>query len=532
MAFILISLWISDELTFNRIFSKADNIYQLSAKFDDQNDKFTYTSPPAISTFAAAGIPAIDQGCKVLKSMRISFRNEQVAYDESGLYADPSFFNIFDLPAKFIHENQPFSTPRSIVISKQLAQKYFGSQNPLGQTSELELDWIIKTKKEPFVVSGIIDNFPENSSLKGDFILPMELLKSIKGNDFENQWGEFQYSVYFLLHHQANPQEVAKQLTKIQKNKFNTEETSDQNSGLYAQFRYYLQPLNQVNLYRPDGQGNGIQVVYTLMSIGFIILLIACVNYVNLMTAKTTKRSKEISLRKIVGAKKMQLIFQYLTESSIIFSIALFLAIMMAYFCIPFFNEIAGKDLAFDFLSRDLYYILSITFLTTIILAGIYPAIIFSKKRVIGVTNGGVSAGTPQNHVRKLLVVIQFSCTIILIVSTIVFGKQFDFMRNKDLGYDQENVFLFEQKNFLGHYDAIRDELEKQAGILGVTAASSDLSNFGSETADIDWQGKSSEQQNFFITQVGIDRNFLQVMDIELSAGHGFLGTPADSNYV
>src|SRR5690606_32452241 len=156
-----------------------------------------------------------------------------------------------------------------------------------------------------------------------------------------------------------------------------------------------------------------------------------------------------ISLRKIVGAKKMQLIFQYLTESSIIFSIALFLAITMAYFCIPFFNEIAGKDLTFDFLSPDLYYILGVTFLTTIILAGIYPAIIFSKNRIIGVMNGGASRGTPQNHVRKLLVVIQFSCTIILIVSTIVFGKQFDFMRNKDLGYDQENVFLFEQKNFL-----------------------------------------------------------------------------------
>src|SRR5690606_32355949 len=171
---------------------------------------------------------------------------------------------------------------------------------------------------------------PENSSLHGDFILPINLLKTIKGKDFDSHWGDFQYSVYFLLNKNANQQDVAKQLTQTQKKNFNLGENSEQNTGLYAKFRYFLQPIKQVNLYSPDGKDNGIQLIYTFIGIGFIILLIACVNYVNLMTAKTSKRSKEISLRKIVGAKKSQLIFQYLTESSILFTISLLMAVVLA----------------------------------------------------------------------------------------------------------------------------------------------------------------------------------------------------------
>src|SRR5690606_20247374 len=254
MAVILISFWINDELTFNGMFSKSDKIYQLSAKFDEQSDKFTNTSPPAIATFGTDAIAAIQDGCKILKSMRISFSNDLLQFDENGLYADPSFFKLFDLPTKFLDQNQPFSTPRSIVITKKLADKYFGSQNPLGQTIDLELDWILKTNKEPFVVSGVIENFPENSSLHGDFILPINLLKTIKGKDFDSHWGDFQYSVYFLLNKNANQQDVAKQLTQTQKKNFNLGENSEQNTGLYAKFRYFLQPIKQVNLYSPDGK--------------------------------------------------------------------------------------------------------------------------------------------------------------------------------------------------------------------------------------------------------------------------------------
>ncbi|SJN23530.1 ABC transporter permease [Sphingobacterium sp. JB170] len=529
---ILISLWINDELSFNTAFSKYSRTYQATAQFDKHSEKFNYTVPAPIATIGKTEIPAIEDACRIFKSAKIAFSNGQLRYDESGIYADNSFFNLFDLPSKFIDTEKPFSSHRSIVITKSLADKYFGTQDPLGQTIELQLDWILQTKTEPFVVSGVIDNFPENSSLNGDFILPIALLKNIRGNDFDMQWGNFQYQVYFLLSKDSDPQAVSNQLTNMQKKRFQDVDGTAANEGLYRNFSYFLQPISDVNLYSPTGKDKGMQLIYTFCGIGLAILLIASVNYVNLVTAKTTKRRKEITLRKIAGAKKTDLFFQYVAESGTIFLIALLIAIVLAYLFIPLFNDLSGKNLTMDLRSKNIYLIFAITFFTTFVFAGIYPAILFSRNKPTSLFQTNTTSFGNKNNLRKLLVVLQFSFTVVLIISTITFGRQLHFMRKMDLGYDKENVFLFEQKNFLARYDAIRDELEKQPGILGVTAASSDLSNFGSETADINWEGKSIDQINFFITQVSIDRNFTEVMDIPLNQGIGFTGTAADSNHV
>lgn len=528
---VLISLWVNDELTYNSKFSKSDEIYQLTAQFETNSEKFNYSVPSPIAVFGKKEIPAVADACRAISTPKMSFGNGHLKFDEVGIYADDSFFKLFDLPSRFINVNQPFSSERALVITRSLAKKYFGKQDPLGQTIEIQLDWILKTNKEHFVISGVIDDFPENSSLNGDFILPISLLQDIKGENLQDKWGDFQYDVFFLLHKDADQHEVADQLTWMQKKQFGNLDTSVSSSGLYRDFSYHLQRITESNLYKPNGRADGIQLVYTFSGVAFIILLIACMNYVNLVTAKMTKKSREMSLRKIVGASRKDLFFQYTVESSIIFFIALLFAITLANLSMPIFNMLSRKNLAIDFLSNDIYIIFVLTFSTTFIFAGIYPAILFSRNKVVNLLKTEITPLGSKQNVRKLLVVIQFSFTVILIVSTIAFKNQLDFMRQKNLGYDKENVFLFEQKNFLEHYDAIRNELEKQPGIRGVTAASSDLSNFGSETADISWAGKSQDQRNFFITQVSIDRNFTEVMDIRLTEGIGFTGTAADSSY-
>ena len=530
IAVILIALWVTDELTFNGKFSKSDRIYQLAASFDDKSNQYTYSSPAPIATFALDQIPSIEEICRIQKSTTTSFVSGTNQFNETGFFADPSFFKIFGNTTESSNKNI-LSSINSIVLTKSMADKLFPNENAIGKTIQLELDWILKSGKEAFVISAVLDDFSENSSLKGSFILPFSLLKKIKGDNYDSEWGNFQNNTFVLLKKGANPEHIAQQFSNIQKQKFGTNDGSG-NEGLYKNFEYYLQNIQSLNLYNPKGEQQGVLLVYSILGLGIVILAISCANYINLITAKATKRGKEISLRKVIGASKKHLFFQYITESGILFLVSLIIAVVFTYLLLPFFNDLTDKKLAIDLFSHEIYLIGTITFFSTLLLAGIYPAILFSSNKLIQLIKSDSNPLGNQVKVRKGLVILQFTCTIILITGTIVFQKQIDFMRNKDLGYNKENVFLFEQKNFLPHYDAIRNELEKQPGILGVTAASSDLTNFGSETADIGWEGKSIEQTNFFITQVAVDRNFTKVMDISFKNGNGFTGTAADSSHV
>ncbi|MFD1772281.1 ABC transporter permease [Sphingobacterium suaedae] len=531
VAVLLIALWVTDELTFNRMFSKSGRTYQLVASFDSQSDQFIHSTPAPIATVAAAEIPAIEAVCRTQRSRMTTFVRGTSQFDENGLFADPSFLQVFDLPATYLHNDTPFSQVQSIVLTKTFASKFFPEGNALGQTIELELDWIVRSGKEPFVVSAIVDDFPENSSLKGSFILPYTLLKRIKGENYEAEWGNFQNDIFIVLKDGHNPSTVARQFTDIQQQQFGPAEEPGQN-GLYADFAYYLQNIETLHLYNPKGKQQGMLLVYSVLGLGLVILAISCSNYVSLVTAKATKRGKEISLRKIVGASKKHLFIQYLLESGLIFGVALLCAMVLTYLTLPFFNELTEKNLKIDVRSYEVYLIGAVTFLSTLLLAGMYPALLFSSNKLVQLIKSGRDPHSASQKVRKALVIVQFTSTIILITGTLVFQKQIQFMRQKDLGYSKENVFLFEQKNFLPHYDAVRSELERQPGIAGVTAASSDVTDFGSETADIDWKGKSSKQSNFFITQVGVDRNFTQVLGISLASGEGFSGTAADSSKI
>ena len=531
VAVILIALWITDEVTYNRSFKKSDRTYQLVARFDKDLDKFTYSSPAVIANHIKTDITGIEEICRIQKSALTSFRTTLGQFNEEGIFADNSFIDIFTPNIDLQNDQNLFPSDHSIVITETLAKKLFKNIDPIGQSIQLELDWILKTGDEAFNVSGVIKDFPENSSLKGSFILPYNLLKRIKGKDFESEWGNFQTTTFILLNSNTEAKDISKQLTTIQKSKFGTDDENTQ-GGLYNKFEYRLQNIQNLTLYSPTGEGKRILLVYTFLILGLAILSIACVNYVNLVTAKATKRSKEIGLKKIIGASKKHLFFQYIFEAIIVFAISMFSAILIAYLLMPFFNQLAEKQLHFSFRSIELYFVILITFITSILLAGIYPATLFSSQKLSGLLKSSDPSKSGKSIIRKTLIVVQITSTVMLIIGSIVFEKQIQFMRKKDLGYDKENVFLFEQKNFLPHYEAVRNDLEKESGILGVTAASSDLTNFGSETADISWKGKTANQTNFFITQVGIDRNFTKVMGIPLVDGKGFTGTASDSNYV
>ncbi|PUV22196.1 MULTISPECIES: ABC transporter permease [Sphingobacterium] len=521
---IIIALWITDELSFNKVFNNSNRVYELSANFDKENDQFVHAGPPPIAIYGKSKIPAIEEICRISGGRNIQFNKNELMTSEYGVYVDSTFNKVFDSSIKLLEPNKLFQGKQSIVITEKIANKYFKNENPLGKTLYLEVDPILKTGKQPFLITAVVNNFPSNSSLKADYLLPFELLNSLSKEPLDEKWGNFQYYIYFLLKQDSKSAQVAEQLTAIQKSNF-------QGNPLYSKFAFFLQKITQLNLYTPKGDNNGIQSIYIFAIIAFVILLVACINYVNLVTARATKRTKEISIRKIIGANRSHLFLQYLIESAVLFLISLFIATAIAYLSIPFFNTIAEKNIQFSLLSSELWYIFLLTFIATVFIAGIYPAVLFSSSKLLSQLKNNNTLFGNKNNLRKGLVVLQFCCTVILIVTTFIFEKQLRYMRNKDLGYDKENVFLFEQKNFLTHYEAVRNELQKQQGILGVTAASNDISNIGSETADIDWNGKNRMQSNFFISRVAIAPNFTSVLDIKLTEGNGFKNNPSDSSH-
>ena len=521
---IVIALWITDELSFNRIFNNANQIYGLSTNFDKENDQFVHAAPPPIALYGKLKIPAIQEACRISAAQDIQFNKSELMASEHGVYVDSTFNKVFDASIRQLTPNKLFQGKQSIVITEKIANKYFKNENPLGQTLYLEVDPILKTGKQPFLITAVIRDFPSNSSIQADYLLPFELLASLSKEPLDEKWGNFQYYIYFLLKPGSNPAQVAQQLTAIQKGNF-------QGNPLYTKFAFFLQKITQTNLYTPKGDDSGMQSVYIFAVIAFVILLVACINYVNLVTARVTKRIKEISIRKIIGAKRSHLFLQYLTESAVLFLISLCIATLLAYLAIPFFNTLAEKNIQFNVFSSELWLIFLLTFVVTVIIAGIYPAVLFSSNKVLSQLKNNSTLFGNKNNLRKGLVVLQFCCTVILIITTFIFEKQLRYMRHKDLGYNKENVFLFEQKNFLTHYEAIRDELQNQQGIVGVTAASNDISNIGSETADIDWDGKDQLQSNFFIRRVAIDPNFTSVLDIKLAEGDGFKNNPSDSSH-
>jgi len=338
-------------------------------------------------------------------------------------------------------------------------------------------------------------------------------------------WGNYNHDTYFLLNPNANANAVGKKLADIHRRNQNIDFTKNMN--------YLMQPLRKLHLYTADGREEGMRIVRIFFIVAVIILLIACINYTNLVTARATKRAKEISMRKIIGAGKANLFWQFMNESFVILLISLLVATVLIYLVMPLYNDIAGKEIVFNPFSKNVLLIYGITLSVTLAMAGIYPAITLSSFKPLEAMKGKLSGLGKNIAFRKILVVIQFTFSIVLIVGTVIIGKQLKYIREKNLGYDKENVFAFNMRELNNHYDAVRAELLKRPGITGVTASGGDIMNQWSSTGDADWDGKTAQQQGFIIIQESIERNFIKEMKLQLTAGNGFTGTPADStNYI
>jgi ABC-type antimicrobial peptide transport system permease subunit len=520
---ILLLLWVRDELSYDRFNVHTANLYKLASKFGNTGTPVIWGNTPApIAIYAKKEVPEVEDACRITENWAVSvfeYQGKKIT-EWHNCQADASFFTMFTYPLVKGNPQHPFTDAHSIVLSETTAKKFFGDEDPMGKVLKGD-------DKKIYQVTGVMKDMPENSSIKFNIVFNIRQLeqeydttgyfKSLNAN-----WGQYNYDTYVLLKPNANPVAAGQKMGSIHRRNLDIEFTKH--------MVYLLNPLSKTHLYGPDGADQGMMIVRIFFIVAIIVLLIACINYVNLITARAIRRSKEISLRKIIGADKTGLFLQFLSESLLTFFIALILATGLIYSIMPLYNNIAGKDIVFKPWQPDVLAVYGLTMLAILLLAGIYPAITLASFRPLEAMKGKLSGLGSKNNFRKVLVVVQFSFSIMLIISTIIIGKQLKYIREKNLGYDKENVLSFWMRNIDKHYEAAKAELMSGPGILGVTESGVNIINSGTGSSDADWDGKRPDQQEFTIGQMPVERNFLEVMHIQLVEGKGFTGTPADSS--
>jgi putative ABC transport system permease protein len=522
---ILLLLWVSDELSYDRFNAHADSLYRLSPKFGDGANPTIWESTPApLAIYAKKELPEVENACRVTEDWAVSvfeYQGKKIT-EWHNCQVDSYFFSMFTYPLIKGSPQHPFTDAHSVVLSETTAKKFFGDEDPIGKTLKAD-------DKKIYQVTGVMKDMPDNSSIQFNMVFNFQELEKdqdttgyFNKRPIDANWGQYNYETYVLLKPGANPVVAGQKMGAMHR--------SHQNIDFNKHLTYLLSPLTKIHLYATDGTEQGMMIVRVFFIVAVIVLLIACINYVNLITARAIGRSKEISLRKIVGAGKLGLFLQFLSESLLTFLIALVIATGLIYLVMPLYNDLAGKNIVFKPWAPEVLAVYGLTLLATLLLAGIYPAVTLSSFKPLEAMKGKLSGIGSKGNFRKVLVVVQFSFSIILITSTIIIGKQLQYIREKNLGYDKENVFSLWMRNIDNHYEAVKAELLQQPGILGVTESGVDIINSGTGTSDADWDGKRPDQQAFTIGQMPVERNFLEVMGIRLKEGKGFTGSPADSS--
>ncbi len=377
--------------------------------------------------------------------------------------------------------------------------------------------------KISFKVTGVVQDFPRNSSVRPDLFLPMTLLAKLMyegkpGESMDHDFNQYQYTTFLRLQANADLSDLPKKIRDIHL----------RNKSDDTDIEYLLLPITRMHLYKADGTDGGIETVRMFVIIALVILVIACINYVNLSTARAMLRSKEVSLRKIVGAAKWQLFMQFVIETAILFVIASALSLGVIYLLVPSFNSISGKQLEINFADFHIWKVLVITIAATLVASSIYPALLLSSFEPLKALKGKISSTISDALFRRVLVVVQFTLSVILITGTIVIASQLHYIRSKELGYDKEHIFSFYMRDMMNHFDAVKSELTHQPGVISVTRASSNIVRVGGQTGSNDWDGKQ-KGETMMVRPMAIEKDFIPFFKIKMAEGANFDGSISDS---
>ncbi|WP_222930303.1 ABC transporter permease [Larkinella punicea] len=520
----LILLWVQDELSFDRFHTKADRIYRLENRVGTGSSQQIWRSTVApIAEMGKKELPEIKDAVRITQSNIYSLYKYKgkTFTDEQSAFVDPSLFSIFDFGLIKGDPANPFPNDQSVVLTEATARRYFGDAEPIGKV-------ITADGKNRFTVTGVIRDFPKNTTFNGelDLLLPISLwFKTIyaerkDGRNKDNDFHEFNYATFLLLEPGVSTEALATKLRNIHL----------RNKADDTDLAYLLQALPDMHLYKSDGSDGGIETVRMFSIIALLILVIACINYVNLSTARSMLRSKEVSMRKIVGAAKGQLFLQFIIETALLFTLSALLAIGLMMVLMPFYNEISGKQLVIDLTDLRMWLVIGLTIAATLLVSSIYPALLLSSFEPLKALKGKVSARLTDAVFRKILVVTQFAFTVILISGTLIIGNQLEYIRSKELGYDKSHVFSFYMRDMQRHYEVVKADLLNQPGITDVTRSNGNIVSIGMQTGSNEWDGKEMGE-TMMMRPMAIDKNFISFFKMKLKAGENFTGSVTDTTH-
>ena len=521
---ILLLLWIKDEKSFDKFNTDYNRIYNLSAHFQANGKEQVWGGVPGTLYNSARALTTVEAVTRVKDDWGVTFHPAGSRKLISGLhvgYVDSSFFSIFNFNTTKGVANNLFAATNNILLTEETAKKIFGTDDVVGK--------MVMQDTSSFIVRGVLQNFPQNSSLRFDALFPMSLYAKMfiawggNGNwkTIDEDLGNYAYDTYVKLQPNTNFTTIGSALTKAYKDARNGD----------SQTKFMLQPLAQKHLISADGNQSGLRIVQVFTIITILLLAIAAVNYVNLSTARSMARVKEVSVRKIIGANKWQLFSQFVVETVILFLIATLLALVFAGLLIPAYNEISGKSLEFSITNPSVWMLVGIAVLGTFILAGVYPAIHLSSFDPINSLKGKLGQSMGNILLRKVLVVFQFSISVILIICTLIIGRQMQYISKVNLGYNKEYVFTVPLSDeAINHIDVVKAELNKTPGISATSLSNVyNIANYGNSTGDIDWPGKSKDN-SMIVSSANVDKDFLPLMNFTFIEGGDFSGTPSDTS--
>jgi len=517
---LLITLFISHELSFDRFHQKANKLFRV---VENQYYSGQPVFPVAV-TPVALGPSLHEEYPEIVNFTRFSGRGDYIEYQQKkflhrGAYVDPGFLEMFSFELLEGNHETALDKLNSIIITQELDDKFFPDEEPIGKLLTLD--------DEVFEVTGVLENFPDNSHIEMDFLVPFAKMIS-ENPGLETNWRSNQLYTYVELTPNAKLEDINQKIIgQIKKN--NERSVTD----------IYLQPITNIHLgevdFTVDVRKGEMQYVQIFSMVAVFILLIACINFMNLSTAQSVKRAKEVGLRKAVGALKTQLIVQFLGESIFITLIAVLLALLFTDLLLPSFNELAGKELDLNILSswenglKWLLGILAVAVITGLI-AGSYPALVLSSFLPARVLKATSTTDKRGSRFRKVLVTIQFTVSLLLIVGTLIVYQQLNFIRGKNLGYDKENVILLPQLS--ENYQAFRNELINQSPFIDIAASNRHPTYVLSSTSGFSWPGKDPDE-SILIHYQGVDPHYISTMMMVMDRGRAFSETePSDSSAI
>lgn len=508
---ILILLWVADETSFDKFIPKTDRLYQVwvRAQFDGKISSWTSVPLPTYEAFKTANsniarMAVTDWGGEHL----ITVGENRLIKD--GYWVSEEFLEMFEYPLLSGTAEQVLDEPPSIVITESTAKSLFGEEDPINKIIRLDNEYDLK-------VTGILKDVPGNSSFQFDFLMPWKFREQNNQwvRDNTTNWGNYSFQVFAELNDPKNHADVEKSVKMM----------LQEHGEVDTKPEYFLYPMERWRLFSNFDNGvetggmNDYVQMFTIIAI--FIIIIACINFMNLATARSERRAREVGVRKSVGSKRAELILQFIGESTFIAFIAFAIAILAAQLLLPYYNNLVDKKLLIDYTSSQFWiYALGMILLVGIV-SGSYPAFYLSSFHPVKVLKGKPTVGRGTSTPRKILVTLQFGFSILLIIGTIVIYQQIQLVKGRQLGYDQENLMAVSYTNEVRkNYRAIKLELLNTGVVEAVTKSNSQITDINSNNF-LGWPGKPEDLRVIFTT-IATEYDYAKTMGIKILEGRDF----------